>query len=156
LHLGYHTHDIISTLIDITRLRPAGIAESRNERIPRSDSTELAEVLLQGTSRATGSRNWVVGKKEDLALMVSLEPEDVEAGFVAGGRLQQLTNSSLTLNRCGSCNFFAYPLRILNEILDRSKASSARPRKLGLRPQTVRVRPSGRFLRPRPVPQNFV
>src|SRR5512139_657123 len=56
----------------------------------------------------------------------------------------------------GSDNFFAYPLRSLNEILDRSKATSARPRKLGLRPQTVRVRPAGRFLRPRPVPQNFV
>ena len=36
----------------------------------------------------------------------------------------------------GLCNFFAYPLRSLNEILDRSKATSARPRKLSLRPQT--------------------
>ena len=52
--------------------------------------------------------------------------------------------------------FFAHPLPGLNEILDPSKATSARPRKLGLRPQTVRVRPAGRFLRPRRVPQNFV
>jgi len=35
--------------------------------------------------------------------------------------------------------FFAYPLRILNEFSDPTKATSARPRKLGLRPQTVRV-----------------
>jgi hypothetical protein len=35
--------------------------------------------------------------------------------------------------------FFAHPFRVLNEISDPSKATSARPRKLGLRPQTVRV-----------------
>ena len=52
--------------------------------------------------------------------------------------------------------FFAHPLHVLIEILDPSKATSARPRKLGLRPQTVRVRPAGRCLRPRRVPQNFV
>ena len=40
-------------------------------------------------------------------------------------------------------NFFAHPFRVLNEIFDPSKATSARPRKLGLRPQTVRVRPVG-------------
>jgi len=34
--------------------------------------------------------------------------------------------------------FFAYPLRVLNEFSDPTKATSARPRKLGLRPQTVR------------------
>ncbi len=45
---------------------------------------------------------------------------------------------------------------VLNEIVDPSKATSARPRKLGLRPQTVRVRPAGRCLRPRRVPQNIV
>ena len=63
----------------------------------------------------------------------------------------------------GKVVFFAHPLRGLNEILDPSKATSARPRKLGLpdfvgtgRPQTVRVRPAGRYLRPRRVPQNFV
>ncbi len=33
---------------------------------------------------------------------------------------------------------FAHPLRGLNENFDPSKATSARPRKLGLRPQTVR------------------
>jgi hypothetical protein len=50
--------------------------------------------------------------------------------------------------------FFAHPFRVLNEISDPSKATSARPRKLGLpdfvgtsRPQTVRVRPAGRVLR---------
>jgi hypothetical protein len=32
--------------------------------------------------------------------------------------------------------FIAYPLRGLNEIMDPSKATFARPRKLGLRPQT--------------------
>jgi hypothetical protein len=52
--------------------------------------------------------------------------------------------------------FFAHPLRVLNDIFDPSKATSARPRKLGLRPQTVRVRPVGRFLRPRRVPKNIV
>ena len=59
--------------------------------------------------------------------------------------------------------FFAHPLRVLNEIFDLSKATSARPRKLGLpdfvgtgRPQTVRVHPAGRFLRPRQVPKNFI
>ena len=36
----------------------------------------------------------------------------------------------------GPCIFFAYPLRSLNEILDPSKATAARPRKLGLRPRT--------------------
>ena len=35
--------------------------------------------------------------------------------------------------------FFAHPLRGLNTFSDPSKATSARPRKLGLRPQTVRV-----------------
>ncbi len=34
--------------------------------------------------------------------------------------------------------FFARPLRGLNENFDPSKATAARPRKLGLRPQTVR------------------
>ncbi len=73
--------------------------------------------------------------------------------------------------------FFAHPLRGLNEILDPSKATSARPRKLGLpdfvgtgRPQTCAFaqpafalcthkrwpQAAGRFLRPRRVPQNFV
>ena len=52
--------------------------------------------------------------------------------------------------------FLAHPLRVLNEIFDLSKATSARPRKLGLRPQTVRVRPLGRYLRPRQVPKNFI
>ena len=52
--------------------------------------------------------------------------------------------------------FFAHPLRGLNEILDPSKATSAQPRKLGLRPQTVCVRPAGRCLRPRQVPKNFI
>ncbi len=33
--------------------------------------------------------------------------------------------------------FFAHPLRGLNEKFDPSKATSVRPRKLGLRPQTV-------------------
>jgi len=55
-----------------------------------------------------------------------------------------------------SIGFFAHPLHVLNEILDPSKATSARPRKLGLRPQTVPVRPTGRCLRPRRVPQNFL
>ena len=55
-----------------------------------------------------------------------------------------------------ACSFFAHPLRVLNDIFDPSKATSARPRKLGLRPQTVRVRPGGRFLRPRRVPKNIV
>ena len=32
--------------------------------------------------------------------------------------------------------FFAHSLRVLNDIFDPSKATSARPRKLGLRPQT--------------------
>ena len=60
-------------------------------------------------------------------------------------------------SRAGSaCSFFAHPLRVLNDIFDPSKATSARPRKLGLRPQTVRVRPVGRFLRPRRVPKNIV
>ena len=40
--------------------------------------------------------------------------------------------------------------------MDPSKATFARPRKLGLRPQTVRVRPAGRFLRPRRVPRKFI
>jgi hypothetical protein len=53
-------------------------------------------------------------------------------------------------------DFFAHLLRVLNEIFDLSKATSARPRKLGLRPQTVRVRPLGRCLRPRQVPKNFI
>ncbi len=53
-------------------------------------------------------------------------------------------------------DFFAYPLRSLNDFPDPSKATSARPRKLGLRPQTVRVRPAGRFLRPRRVPRKFI
>ena len=53
-------------------------------------------------------------------------------------------------------DFFARPLRVLNEIFDLPKATSARPRKLGLRPQTVRVRPLGRYLRPRQVPKNFI
>ena len=35
----------------------------------------------------------------------------------------------------GPC-FFAHPLRVLNEFPDPPKATSARPRKLGLRPQT--------------------
>ena len=52
--------------------------------------------------------------------------------------------------------FFAHPLRVLNDIFDPSKATSARPRKLGLRPQTVRVRLVGRLLRPRRVPKNIV
>ena len=54
--------------------------------------------------------------------------------------------------------FFAYPFRGLNEFFVPTKATSARPRKLGreCRPQTVRVRLAGRFLRPRPVPQNLV
>ena len=51
--------------------------------------------------------------------------------------------------------YFAHPLRALNDIFDPSKATSARPRKLGLRPQTVRVRPVGRFLSPRRVPKNI-
>jgi hypothetical protein len=40
-------------------------------------------------------------------------------------------------------DFLACPLRSLNEIFDPSKATSARSRKLGLRPQTVRARPCG-------------
>ena len=52
--------------------------------------------------------------------------------------------------------FFAYPLRDLNEIIDPSKATFARPRKLGLRPQTVRVRPAGRVLSQDGCPSNFV
>ncbi len=52
--------------------------------------------------------------------------------------------------------FLHIPSGGLNEILDPTKTTSARPRKLGLRPQTVRVRPSGRFLRPSRVPQNFI
>jgi hypothetical protein len=55
-----------------------------------------------------------------------------------------------------ACSFFTHPLRVLNDIFDPSKATSARPRKLGLWPQTVRVRPVGRFLRPRRVPKNIV
>ena len=35
-------------------------------------------------------------------------------------------------------DIFAHPLRGLNENFDPSKATSARPRKLGLQPQTVR------------------
>jgi hypothetical protein len=35
-----------------------------------------------------------------------------------------------------SCSFFAHPFRVLNELPDPSKATSARPRKLGLWPQT--------------------
>jgi hypothetical protein len=56
----------------------------------------------------------------------------------------------------GENRFFAHPLRVLNDIFDPSKATSARPRKLGLWPQTVRVRPAGRFLSPRRVPKNIV
>ncbi len=52
--------------------------------------------------------------------------------------------------------FFAHPLRVLNEIFDPTKATFARPRKLSLRPQTVRVRPAGRSLWPRRVPKNFI
>jgi hypothetical protein len=40
-----------------------------------------------------------------------------------------------------SLYFFAHPLRGLNEIFDPSKATFARPRKLGLRPQTCAFAP---------------
>ena len=51
---------------------------------------------------------------------------------------------------------FAHPLRVLNKNFDPTNATSARPRKLGLRPQTVRVRPAGRFLRPRRLRKIFI
>ena len=55
-----------------------------------------------------------------------------------------------------SVAFLAYPLRGLNEIIDPSKATSARSRKLGLRPQTCALAFTGRSLRPIRVPNNFI
>ena len=59
--------------------------------------------------------------------------------------------------------FFAYPLRGLNEIIDPSKATSARPRKLGLpdfvgtsRPQTCAFALRDASLGQDGCPRNFV
>jgi hypothetical protein len=44
LHSGYHTHDIISTLIDITWLRPVDIAEGWDSR--KQEDGKKADLAL--------------------------------------------------------------------------------------------------------------